>query len=385
MCVSKTILICSLLFLNCFLIINCQTKTKSQGHTKENAKEQTIDRSLKDLVPYGLDLSTHRSNSSYVLVLGSGGLIGKNLVPALRKANYSVLEVTGRDHLDLRVENALTIFDNLEISMVYFLACEVGGSKFLSKKENSDIILKHNRQIHDCTFDYLEKRNLPFIFSSSSMVDDPSAYGTIKHEAEETISKLENGRIVRFWNVYGVEPIGLKTHVVPDWVQNCLLSINIPIVNSLLGSLPKLDEPALIHSLTDGNEKRQYLHTNDTVNGLILMMKHFNSIDFPVDLGTGVWSDLRQLGQVLLNVSDNRCGVKFNEIKATERIIREPVLDTWFHRNYWLKEDFLSLDQGMKIVFNKMSKSFLINRTSKYRAILTVSLILIVFTIRLFF
>jgi|LauGreDrversion2_3_1035106.scaffolds.fasta_scaffold83757_1 hypothetical protein len=66
-----------------------------------------------------------------VLVLGSGGLVGRTLVSWLEARNYSVLHVRNRRHIDLRVPGALDIFNRTKISYAFFLACEVGGSKFI--------------------------------------------------------------------------------------------------------------------------------------------------------------------------------------------------------------------------------------------------------------
>ena len=90
---------------------------------------------LNLLIPFGLDPKQYRDNDSYVLVLGSGGLIGSALEKILRDHGYKTLHVLSRHHLDLRIPGSLNIFDNINISFVYFLAYEVGGAKFLQVPE----------------------------------------------------------------------------------------------------------------------------------------------------------------------------------------------------------------------------------------------------------
>lgn len=46
-----------------------------------------------------------------VLVLGAGGLIGRNLVNMLKARGFEVLEVKNRRHIDLRVPKALDQFE----------------------------------------------------------------------------------------------------------------------------------------------------------------------------------------------------------------------------------------------------------------------------------
>jgi len=73
-----------------------------------------------------------------VLVLGSTGLIGNSLVQYLVAAGHNVFstdvheplkKLPGYKTLDLRTPGALDAFGSNKIHFVYFLACDVGGSK----------------------------------------------------------------------------------------------------------------------------------------------------------------------------------------------------------------------------------------------------------------
>ena len=88
--------------------------------------------------------TVHLPPDSRVLVLGSGGLIGRALTNALKSEGYEVFEVKGRADLDLRVPGALARFTSLNISFVYFLACDVGGSKFIDAADQQYQILHSN-------------------------------------------------------------------------------------------------------------------------------------------------------------------------------------------------------------------------------------------------
>jgi len=157
-----------------------------------------------------------------VLVLGSGGLIGRHLVKVcwwfcivkilffshsisvvalvsfsnnpplhpklqeLHQEGFEVLEVKNRRHVDLRITGALDQFSDKGIQMVYFLACEVGGSKFLDSSEG-DVqlaIIRHNLQIYETVFGWLRTTRIPFIFTSSYLQFQPTSYGSIKRLGE---------------------------------------------------------------------------------------------------------------------------------------------------------------------------------------------------------
>lgn len=65
--------------------------------------------------------------------------------------------VQSRSHIDLRQAGSLDSFVN--VSFVMFLACEVGGSKFMLDQAGSTQldIIQHNVQIYQVVFEYLSE------------------------------------------------------------------------------------------------------------------------------------------------------------------------------------------------------------------------------------
>lgn len=124
-----------------------------------------------------------------VLVLGSGGLIGSHVVKWLKTNDYEVAEVRNRAHVDLRQEDALDAFQAETISFVFFLACEVGGSKYIDNDISSVqlAIVESNVQMYQVVFGWLKKHQIPFAFSSSYMHFAPTSYGAIKRLGEAWI------------------------------------------------------------------------------------------------------------------------------------------------------------------------------------------------------
>jgi nucleoside-diphosphate-sugar epimerase len=260
------------------------------------------------------------------MILGSGGLVGRSLTEKLKELRYNIIEIKGRQHIDLREEGCLDIFNNVNISFIYFLACEVGGSKFLSKSgEIQKLIWDSNEKMYKVVFEWIKKRNIPFIFSSSQLSNQPTNYGKIKKRGEEIVEKESNGKIVMFWNVYGPEDIGVKSHVISDWIYSCLTK-------------KKVD------SLTDGKEVRQYLHTEDCSLGLISMMENFNTIEKIVHLTTGVWSSLHDIANYIEEIIP-LCKINFSNKIASSTKGQEPNLNTPFFQKWKPK---LSLSKNFK-------------------------------------
>ena len=136
-----------------------------------------------------------------VLVLGSGGLVGSALAAELRRRGYNVLESRDRMHLDLRVQGSLSRFDDTPIAFCFFLACEVGGSKFIASGSNERAITRNNEKIYDNVFPYLQRRKIPFLFSSSQLSGEGMPLGEFsqrKGRAAEGQSKGKHGQMVGF-------------------------------------------------------------------------------------------------------------------------------------------------------------------------------------------
>jgi len=230
-----------------------------------------------------------------VLVLGSGGLIGSALVKWLRSSGFETAEVVNRKHIDLRLPGALDVFNDDDISFVFFLACEVGGAKFIHSSERGAQrqIIENNVLMYQTVFKWLDERKVPFVFTSSYLQGQPNAYGSIKRLGEAWIKGLDHGKVVRLWNIYGPERVGLKSHVLTDWVHSCV-------------------HRGHISCLTDGREPRQFLHVNDTAAALGAMMQHYDKMDFVTDISSDEWTTLRQLGDLVTSEATRPCPIEYN-------------------------------------------------------------------------
>lgn len=267
---------------------------------------------------------------SKVLVLGSKGLIGSALVNWLHANNYEVVEVYNRQHTDLRIAGALDSFTN--VTFVHFLACEVGGSKYIDGRTTQLEIIQNNMLIYQVVFDWLQRVQVPFIFTSSYLQHQPTAYGSVKRLGEAWIDALGFGRSARLWNIYGPEKLGPRSHVMGDWINNCLTK-------------------GKAHSMTNGQEYRQFLHVEDTAAGLGIMMEHYNLLTPVTDLSTGIWTQLTDLARLI--ASTLPCTITFSDQAAITREKIEPNLTTSFHQ-YW--NVTISLQEGIKKQYRHYSR-----------------------------
>ena len=195
-----------------------------------------------------------------ILILGSEGQIGGHLYEHLkesRRFNPIRFDLTLGKKFDLRNPKNMLLEKEIKRSdFIFFLAFDVGGSRYLKKYQNTYNFLINNIFILGNVFKLLRKHNKRFIFASSQMSNmDFSPYGTLKRLGESITSSL-NGIYVKFWNVYGVEKELKKSHVITDFV--------------LMATRKKK-----IKMLTSGNESREFLYADDCSEGLCKIMSRY--------------------------------------------------------------------------------------------------------------
>lgn len=197
------------------------------------------------------------------LVLGSDGQIGSHLVEYLRKQGNTVstFDIVSSPEEDLRInENPLLLHRMQEADFVYFLAFDVGGSRYLKQYQNTYEFIRNNTKIMDSVFSCLHETKKPFLFASSQMSSmDYSSYGTQKRIGEY-YTKVLNGITVKFWNVYGIEKDESKAHVITDFIRKAIRTKTIDM-------------------MTDGTEERQFLYAEDCCECLYKLSLCYDSLD----------------------------------------------------------------------------------------------------------
>ena len=181
------------------------------------------------------------------LVLGSAGQIGRALVDYLATKGEPVetFDIQDSKEQDLRtLDNPHLEQAIARASYVYFLAYDVGGSRYLQEHQHKREFILNNLRLMTNTFATLQRHDTPFLFTSSQMADMPhSTYGALKAVGEHATLSL-GGTVVRLWNVYGLELDLNKSHVITDLVLSAIRHQKISI-------------------RTTGEETRQFLHATD--------------------------------------------------------------------------------------------------------------------------
>jgi len=272
-----------------------------------------------------------------ILILGSEGQIGSHLSIYLEK-KYKVLkfDLANNNSEDLRIDNNVKFISLVKQSdFIFFLAFDVGGSRYLKKYQNSYNFLMNNVSIMKNTFQVIKRYKKRFIFASSQMSNMSfSTYGVLKKIGED-ITKSLGAISVRFWNVYGIEKNLEKSHVITDFILKAIKNKKI-------------------NMLTNGNEKRDFLYADDCCHGLLIIMKKYNDLKRQeiIDLNYGVYTKIINVAKIVRDI--------FKEQSVDIKIIKGRQIDE-VQKNkinksnnllikYWKPR--ISLKNGIQKIFN---------------------------------
>jgi len=275
-----------------------------------------------------------------ITILGSSGQVGAYLTQYFKAKGHDVIEFdkVNADWQDMtRIPN-VNLQDALkDTDFCFFLAFDVGGSHYLKKYQHTFKFLDNNARMMCNAFQYLEKYKVPFVFASSQMSSmSYSPYGVMKRVGELYTESL-GGKIVKFWNVYGIENDMEKAHVITDFIDKGFRN-------------------GVIDMMTDGTEQREFLYAEDCCEALEAVMQNyddFTSTD-PLHITSFVSTSILEVGKIIQNLFDadgKEVNVIPAESKDTVQKDARNQADT-FITKWWKPKT--SIEEGIAKVYREM-------------------------------
>ena len=280
-----------------------------------------------------------------ITILGSAGQIGAYLSEYLKDKGHHVsnVDIVNGVQYDLRVtpntvvENAIQYAD-----FVFFLAFDVGGSRYLKKYQHTFEFVNNNTRMMANTFRLLEKHKKRFIFASSQMSNmSYSPYGVMKRVGELHTTALK-GLTVKFWNVYGIEKDMEKAHVITDFIR-------------------KGFEEGQFEMMTDGTEERQFLYAEDCCEALETVMENYTDFkpEVPLHFTSFHATTIKDVAAIiqgqfsLVDMHDVKIlpGLAKDSVQLDKRNEADNYIMGW-----WLPKT--NMQDGIAKVFNEMKKEY---------------------------
>ena len=275
-----------------------------------------------------------------ILILGSSGQIGAYLTEYFKKKDYDVREfdiVNGEDQDIRKFESSKLHSAIMTADFIFFLAFDVGGSRYLKKYQHTFDFIHNNSRIMVNAFDYIKRYEKPFVFASSQMSNmGHSPYGVLKNVGE-LYTKSLNGLVVKFWNIYGIEKDMDKSHVITDFIK-------------------KGFETGTIDMITDGTEEREFLYAEDCCEALDTVMckySEFSSSD-NLHITSAVSTSILEIARTIqLYFGGIQKEIEIVPSEAKDEVQKDArnIADPYFLK-WWQPKT--SLVKGIGKVFNEM-------------------------------
>jgi len=276
-----------------------------------------------------------------ITVLGSSGQIGAYLTEYLQNKGHEVFEfdVVNGEHQDL------TTIPNPELNrvieesdFVFFLAFDVGGSRYLKKYQHTFDFINNNARLMVNVFGLLEKYNKRFVFASSQMSNmSYSPYGVMKRVGELYTQTLK-GLTVHFWNVYGIEHDPEKSHVITDFIRRGF-------------------EEGEFEMMTDGTEERQFLYAEDCCEALETVMESYTDFkpEDPLHITSFRSNTIKEVAEIIQGqfnlIGKHDVKIKPGLAKDSVQMDKRNVADNYI-TGWWMPKT--NLQDGIAKVFEAM-------------------------------
>lgn len=235
-----------------------------------------------------------------ILVTGGVGFVGMNLIKKLVKEGHDVHSLDNYDSglVENEVEGCNYIGGDIEqieywkgdsFDIVYHLAAL---SRIQPSFENPTETFRVNSVGTEAVCEFARYNNVKVIYAgSSSRWHNPyqSPYACYKHIGEEIVKMYKqvyglNAEIARFYNVYGPNEIvdGDWAAVIGLWRRQVRDGLPITIVG-------------------DGEQRRDFTHIEDIVDGLYKIGMSSETHDDAWELGTGVNYSINEVYELFKN------------------------------------------------------------------------------------
>ena len=307
------------------------------------------------------------SKNEKILITGSSGLIGQNLINRLLKDGYEVLGSNSQN--DLRDEfNTNKLFNDFKPSIVFHLAAKVGGIYANSNYKAdfySDNVLINTNVVNACV-----KNNVNYVFAmgtgcaypkrleNQTLYEDDfldgipeftnDAYAYAKRGLLVHLKSLEEAKLINYTfclpaNIYGpfdnFHP--LNSHVVPGLIRRFCDSVD--------------DNKNEITIWGDGSARRDFLYIDDCVDAIIhLAMKNFCGV---VNVSSKTLTSIKELSELIKKEATFEGIIKYDETKLSGQ--KQRIMDTSKMDNLnWYPK--ITLSSGI----NKTIKWFRENRSN---------------------
>jgi GDP-L-fucose synthase len=253
-------------------------------------------------------------SESKVLVAGNRGLVGSAIVRNLIVKGYKNIYSAPRTHFDLRDQNDVEkYFEVNRPEYVFLAAAKVGGIK--ANNDYPAQFIRDNLQIQTNVIDAAYRhgvKKLVFLgssciypkFATQPITEDQLMTGPLEPTNDAyAIAKIAGIRMCQaYYQQYGFRAISLMpTNLYgPDDNFNLENSHVLPALIRRFHEAKETNSP-YVECWGDGSAMREFLYVDDLAEACYTCMKNYNSPDI-INIGTGIDVTIKQLTGMIADI-----------------------------------------------------------------------------------
>jgi GDP-L-fucose synthase len=299
-----------------------------------------------------------------ILITGSNGMVGKNLVEKLRELNFTNLLLVKSKDYDLRDSKVVDkLFSGNKIDYVFHLAAKVGGiqANILSPAEFLYDNLLLNCNVVECAKKYNVKK---LINMGSSCIYPKDSEQPIKEEylltglLEPTnegyaIGKIAGLKLCEYYNKqYNTNFLSLMFPNIYG-KYDTFNSDKSHVVSALISKIhnAKMNNENKVTIWGDGNAMREFIYVDDVVDILLFFMENID-YDFKhpfINTGTQTEVSIKELASIIKYIIQYDGKLEFDKSKPNGMLRKCMDSSKMFSLGYAPK---VSLVEGLKNTYN---------------------------------
>lgn len=260
-----------------------------------------------------------------IVVTGGAGFVGQHVVEKLKEQGASNIFVPNSFEFDLRQKvNCKKVVEGADI--VIHLAAQIGGIGFIDKHQGEifyNNLIMGTELMEAARIAGVKKyvsfgtvceypKVIPLPFKEENLWDGypeetTATYGLAK--------KMQLVQAVAYKKQYGFNAI----HIIPVNLfgpGDNFDSESAHVIPSLIRKIIEAREKnaSSVEIWGSGKATREFLYVMDAVQGIVLATKNYNSTD-PVNLGTGVETSIKEVTELIMELSEYRGKIEWNSSK----------------------------------------------------------------------